>query len=487
MIRASDGSVGPRGREHCANKAEMSERAAEPSDTRQSLLTDPRRFMRVLVGVTLAALALRVAYVVISRQDISFGGDAFFYHGGANLLADGHGFVEPYSYLTGHIVQAADHPPLYLLYLAIPSLVGMTSTLTHLLWSCLLGAATVLVVGLIGRHVGTPRIGVIAAVVAGLYPNLWVADGSLQAETAAMFTTALTVLLAYRYLQRPCLLRLVAVGVASGAAALARSELILLVPFVVIPLVCSTDTVSWRHKVRWLGAAVVAALVVIGPWVGYNIARFRHPVYLSSQYPSLLSAANCDTTYYGSLLGYYSVACIANAERQSHAAGDQSQTGIAFQRSASNYIRHHLGRLPVVVAARLGRIFEVYRPAQNLSLREYLDGAEKSVARAALIGFYLLASLSVVGGVLLRRRRAQVFPLLAPIVVVLITVVVTYGNPRFRTAAEVMLAVLGAVAIDAVASRRPVLRGRGARSDPTVVGTGDDETGATTGPRPAVE
>jgi hypothetical protein len=41
--------------------------------------------------------------------------------------------------------------------------------------------------------------------------------------------------------------------------------------------------------------------------------------------------------------------------------------------------------------------------------------------------------------------------MLAPIVVVVITVLVTYASTRFRTTAEPSIAVLAAVAIDALA------------------------------------
>jgi 4-amino-4-deoxy-L-arabinose transferase-like glycosyltransferase len=448
----------------CANKAAMSERATELVDADRSRRVQ-RRFMWTLAGVTLAALGIRVMYVLTSRKDIVPVGDSYFYHAGANLLARGHGFIEPYFYLSGHTVQAAEHPPLYLVYLSVPSFLGMTSTLTHLLWSCVLGAATVFVVGLLGRAVLSARVGVIAAILAALYPNLWFPDGSLQAETAAMFTTALTVLLAYRYLRRPSMARLAAVGAAAGVAALARSELILLAVLVVVPLALSTRTVSLRRRLCCLAVGLLATMVVIGPWIGFNLVRFRHPVYLSAQYPALLASANCDATYNGSLIGYFSLPCAATYARQAHVAGDQSQMAIGFQRSATNYIRRHLSRVPVVVAARVGRILEVFRPSENLRLREYLDGAERPVALGALVGYYVLALLSIVGGLVLRRRGIRLFPLLAPVAVVLITVVVTYGNTRFRAPAEVVLAVLGAVAIDTVVSRLAMTRARRARPD----------------------
>jgi hypothetical protein len=53
------------------------------------------------------------------------------------------------------------------------------------------------------------------------------------------------------------------------------------------------------------------------------------------------------------------------------------------------------------------------------------------------------------------------FPLLAAPAAVLITVVVTYANTRFRAPAEVALAVLAAVAIDAAIGWTAQRRGRG--------------------------
>jgi hypothetical protein len=74
-----------------------------------------------LAAVAVIGLAVRVTYVLLEQRDIDFGGDARFYHDGANLLADGKGFISPFDHHKGHVVEAADHPPLYLVFLAIPS------------------------------------------------------------------------------------------------------------------------------------------------------------------------------------------------------------------------------------------------------------------------------------------------------------------------------------------------------------------------------
>jgi len=102
------------------------------------------------------------------------------------------------------------------------------------------------------------------------------------------------------------------------------------------------------------------------------------------------------------------------------------------------------------------RIVGLYKPSLYVRADWYVEGRDPIwISWAALYSFWALALLSI-GGVLgLRRasgrgpedRASPVYPLIAPIMVVLVTVVVTYASTRFRTTAEPSLAVLAAVAI----------------------------------------
>ena len=418
---------------------------------------DPRWFRPALTLVVVAALAVRVAYVLISRRNFDPHGDAFFYHGAANLLAEGKGFISPFFVTSGLHRAAAEHPPLYIVFLAIPSVLGMKSVLAHLLWSCLLGTATVWLVGLLGRAVGGARIGIVAAVIAAVYPNMWAPDGMLEAETLSMFAATATLLLAYRYWQRPSWRRLVLVGLGCGAGALARSELILLVPLLVVPLVWATRDRAWQERLRWLGAAVVAAAIVIAPWTVYNSTRFVHPILLSAQVDPLLASANCDSVYYGDFQGYFDIQCAADIAKKEGLTlrDDESQEGVVYRRAALAYVRGHLSRLPVVEGVRLLRIAGLYKPALYVRADWYVEGRDPIwISWAALYTFWVVALLSIAGAVVLHRRaratddRAPpVYPLIALVVVVLVTVLVTYASTRFRTTAEPALCVLAGVAI----------------------------------------
>jgi 4-amino-4-deoxy-L-arabinose transferase-like glycosyltransferase len=421
----------------------------------------PRWFGPALAAVVVGALAVRVAYVLISRRNFDPGGDAYFYHAGANLLADGKGFISPFFARVGLHRAAAEHPPLYVVFLAIPSVLGLKSVLTHLLWSCVLGTGTVWLVGLLGRAVGGARVGVMAAVIAALYPNLWAPDGMLQAETLSMFVVTATLLLAYRYWQRPSARRLVLVGFACGAGALARSELTLLVPLVVVPLVWSTRDRAWRERLRWLGAAIAASVIVVAPWTIYNVTRFEHPILLSAQIDPLLASANCDSVYYGDLQGYFDIRCaVAIAQKEGLTLhDDESQEDLVYRREAFAYVRANMSRLPVVEGVRLLRIVGLYKTSLYVHADALIEGRDPVwISWAALYSFWVLALLSIAGAVAWRRGRSSpgssppprppLYPLIAPVVVVLVTVLVTYASTRFRTTAEPSIAVLAAFAID---------------------------------------
>lgn len=414
-----------------------------------------RWFIWALVAVAVVGLAVRVTFVLVEQRELDFGGDARFYHEGANLLADGKGFISPFDFDRGRTVEAAEHPPLYLVFLAIPSALRLTSTLTHLLWSCALGAATIVLVGLLGRAVANERVGIFAAALLAVFPDAWMSDGSLLAETAAMFTATLAVLLAYHCWRQPSWRRFAAVGAAIGAATLARSELALLVVALLLPLGLLAPGFDVRRRVRGLGAGALAALIVVAPWVGYNLVRFREPLLLSSQFGPLLASANCDTTYYGPLLGFFSIPCDrAIAEREIEPGLDQSERDSIYRREALEYARDHASRLPVVMAARAGRVLGVFRPGQQTANDAFLGQYRLGLVRVALYTFQAIAVLAVVGAIILRRRRTvPLFPLLAAPVAVLATVLATYGLTRFRFAAEPALIILAAVAIDAAVAR----------------------------------
>jgi hypothetical protein len=67
--------------------------------------------------------------------------------------------------------------------------------------------------------------------------------------------------------------------------------------------------------------------------------------------------------------------------------------------------------------------------------------------------WYALIPFAVYGGVVMRRRRITLIPVVATLVVVIVSVALIWGTPRFRLPVDVVAIVLAAVAIDALLTR----------------------------------
>jgi peptidoglycan/LPS O-acetylase OafA/YrhL len=381
---------------------------------------------------------------------VPIAGDPYYYHHGANLLADGEGFPHPFRLLEDHQrVAGADHPPGYIIVLAAASLVGLRSFLAHQLWSCVLGAAAVAMTGIAGRRVAGPRVGLLAAGIAAVYPNFWFNDGLVMSETLILLVASTTIWVAYRFWDRPSRGTALALGAVVGVATLTRAESTLLVVLLVIPLALLVRTVSMRERILLATIGTVAAATIVAPWVLYNLARFEEPVTLSSQLGPTLQVANCDDTFYGPdhsgrTIGFWSYPCIAQLTPP---AGDPSVQEVYFRDRALDYIREHERRLPVVMGARVLRTWGLFAPLEQINL-DRIETRELPASRVGLAMYYALAAGSIAGVVILRRRKVPVLPLLAPIAGVTIMVAFVYGTTRFRAIAEPSLVILGAVALD---------------------------------------
>lgn len=411
--------------------------------------TPERRFTVVLAGITLVGLAIRLLYVLVVWQDRELLGDPVFYHEAANLLADGRGFLNPFALRDGIELQSADHPPLYTVYLALVSLVGVRSPVGHMVASCVLGAAAVYVMGLVGKEVGGRRVGLVAAALVAVYPNTWRYDGMILSESMVLLVVGVTLLLAYRYWRMPSMWRLVGVAVGVALSALARSELLLLSVALVLPLAALTRSRPVRVRVGWLAAAAAASVIVLAPWVVFNLGRFDRAVLLSGQMEVTLTVANCPGAYYGPLVGYWDYSCggvILDAAGVDATTGDGDAERVLLDETLS-YMRSEADRIPAVIGVRVARLFNVWNPVNAVDIDTVVERHPRPVAWASLVSFWAVALAAAVGAVMLRRRRTLLFPLLAPLGVVVATTVLFYASTRFRAATEGALCVLAAVAL----------------------------------------
>ena len=322
------------------------------------------------------------------------------------------------------------------------------------MWSAVLGTATIAVCGLAGRELGGARLGLWAAAIAAVYPNLWVHDGMLLSETAAIFAGAVVVWLSYRAVARPSIGRMAALGAGCGLGALARAELATLVVLVALPIAVLARDLPWSRRLLRFGVAALVAVLAMAPWVGYNLSRFHRPVYLSNGAGVTQAAANCHSTYYGPLLGYKDLGCQFRTEdRVKRPTDDESDLDARSGQAARRYMRAHLDRLPVVMAAHVGRVLGLYRPQDDIHFDIHNFKRAPSVAWSTLYSYYVVAVLAVVGLVMLRRRRIPIFPLVAIPAAIILTATIAFGQLRYRAAAEPSLVIAAAAALHLVTNR----------------------------------
>ena len=451
------------------------------------LAQDSRRFYVGLGAITGLALAWRVFYVVHERGRIALNGDAAYYHWQSILIAKGFGFVDPFRYeIFGQITPSAGHPPAYLLYLAAVSRFVGTSQLTHRLASTLLGAGAVFTLGVLARHIfRNDWAGWTAAVLAAAYAHLWINDEMLMSESMYVLAIAVAVLLCYRFWDAPRIRSAVFMGLGIAFAALSRAEAISLFPFLAIPfgyLVTRRGggKIAWKQGTKFALASCVAGGLLILPWVAYNLTRFEHPVLLSNGAGSVLMASNCDSyvpagepqagtyrgTYRGTYAGYWSIFCSGGLDAKldhfyspkkaayykqqlgnipgtdTNFFGDESTHEQAWRAVGIAELKDHLGQMPRVVVLRVGRMWDFYRPGQNIFLNGVLEGRGEWQSRLATYEYFPLLALSIGGLVLLRRRRVPILPFLAIALTITITAATSFGITRYRAPVDAMLPVL---------------------------------------------
>src|SRR4051794_36257656 len=140
----------------------------------------PRAFWLPLAGVVAVGVVLRVVHVIAVAPDTAIFTDGFFFHWVAAYVADGHGYVNPAELLFhGHSIPTAQHPPLYTFVLAAATKLGITGDEVQRSLGCVFGAGTITAIGVLGRRVGGPAVGLVAAGLAAVNPTLIAADGAL--------------------------------------------------------------------------------------------------------------------------------------------------------------------------------------------------------------------------------------------------------------------------------------------------------------------
>jgi hypothetical protein len=419
-----------------------------------------RRQFRIGLGlVTLLAAMWRLGYLIAAKLDAPLLlNDSLYFSIQAGRNSEGDWFRENLTALPG-----AEHGPLTSLYLT-PWSLGSTDNVPWQRFAItLVGIAAVFVIGLLGDRFAGPRVGLVAALIAAVYPNLWINDSLVMSESLAVLIVAGSLVVALDFDCRPGLGRAVALGLLAGLGALTRSEIALFAAGF-------AGLAWWRaagHPRRVLMPILVvgAAAVTVAPWVNYNVIRFERPVLLSTNGETTLLGANCDSTYYDDI-GGWDLRCLT--EHPEVEGVDGSVRSAERRELALEYVGDHLDRLPVVVAARIGRLLDVYRLESLVALDVGEEKARPAVW-AGIVTWWILAPSAVFGWITSGRAGdGRRWWLVVPLVAVLLTTVLFYGAHRIRAPAEPVIVTLAATGL--VAAFDGVRRRMAVRTSSTPAG-----------------
>jgi 4-amino-4-deoxy-L-arabinose transferase-like glycosyltransferase len=402
-----------------------------------------RRFRLTLGAIAFGAFVVRLVYMLIVRH-YELAGDQPYYHQQSDFLADGVGFHTGPGADSG---PAATHPPLTTIVLSIASrLASGNSIFEQRLTTVLLGVATVAVIGLIARDLAGPRAGLLAAGIAAITPTLWTYDGQLLSESLAGLLIAASLWCAYKYLREPHVKWAALLGLACGLAMLTRGELMFLALCVVVPvIVVGTRGAIWPRVGR-VAIAGLAALVVVGPWVGYNLSRFEKPVYLSTSIGGAICGSNNPEAYSGPKIGLWAPSPEAcPLPKQPNV--DSSVIAHKWSDAGFEYLKHHVGDVPVAVLARLGRVWGVFRPGNTV---QYLidESLPSGSSWAGYAAYWLIVPFALWGLWLLRKRGTAIFPMVGLFVVTSLASASFYGLIRLRLSSDIAFVVLAGIALD---------------------------------------
>lgn len=222
--------------------------------------------LRTLIGVNVAAhplwfifgvsFAMRVLWVVASHPDPYNMVDSTEYHEMATALLDGKGLITWIGFVR---------PPLYPIFVAMCYAVGGIVAL-QLAQAALGGAASALI-AVLSRRLGADSIGLwCAGLAAAFYPWFFQFVGGLASENLFTPVAILAFVLIIDAADRVSARRALLAGISFGLATLARTNLLVLSPFLAAWWFRSSSRL--RAGLFWLGI-----LASLAPFIAYNVAQ----------------------------------------------------------------------------------------------------------------------------------------------------------------------------------------------------------------------
>lgn len=416
-----------------------------------------RNELLVLLGIGLLAFVLRLLFVLGMQDSPYFDApimDEEYHVQWAEAIAAGEEFQ------PGPFFRA----PLYPWFLgALRSAFGADLLLPRIV-QCLLGALCAILCYLLGKRAFDPRTGLLAGFGGATYWVFLYFDSQLLVPTLILPLDLLALLLTIGLARRPDGRSAFLAGLVWGLSAIARPNVLLLMPLLAIWLLLRARP-RWRAgllRATWL---TIGVLLPIAPITIYNATEGDDLVLIASNGGVNFWIGNNPVadgrtavvpgTRYGWWEGYHD--SIAQAEAAEGRKLKPSEVSQHYAAKTWDWILDNPGDALANLGWKFRLFFSDLELGNNLEVRFFSERYNPFI-RFLPLRFCVLMGLGLLGLLLCLRRPGELFPLWSFVLVYILSIVAFFVCSRYRLPVLPPLIVLGAHAffwlIDAARQRR---------------------------------
>jgi len=405
-----------------------------------------RRDIKTVMILVVVALAVRLTFFFINKST-----NPLFYH----PILDA-AFHQQWADDILHKSFWGDEvffrAPLYGYFLAALNAMSGSSIAFAVFVQHLLGVGTVVLVFATTRRFFAPPVALVAGVLCALYWPLIYFEGDLLIVTLFTTLTMAFLLVTSLALARGGMVWFIVSGLLFGLSAITRPSVLIFAP--ALPWVFQLNIKAAGR--RWLRPTVAVALgaaVIIAPVLVRNYIVGRDFVPIASQGGVNLYIGNNPESngtqaivpgVRGDLMGTYrGAADLAEAE-----AGHPlkpSQVSNHFAKKALGFIFGSPGAALSLTARKFYYFWGAVERANSKYIQFFWR--HYGLGRIPLPGFWLVGPLSLLGGLLLWRRRGELSLLYLFVLTYMVGVIVFFVNARFRLPVTPVLIIFAAFAL----------------------------------------
>jgi len=405
------------------------------------------------MSIFLLALLVRVIYNNTVAHSYYPLHDSFLYQTiGIHLLQE-HCFC-----LSSHI-PTVDRAPLWPILLAGIDLFFGSNDYFARLFLCLIGSGTCVFIFLFARDLYGGRMGLLAGIIAAVYPELYIYDGWLYQESLYTFLLCALCYTLYRLQYTPqgkermwiwC-------GILLSLLSLTRPNgLIVIGVFLCWAIIMlRVKILLWRPAIKGIIVATGIAFILIAPWTvrNYLVSRAFIPI-ATGEGTVLIGAYNDEILKKPGFVGSWLNPLISSPEvaRQFPlsicTASCEVAREAAFKDHAVKWITDHIQSMPYLLELHFLNMWQPDTHEADLPTDRFSSQLSSRIVlvmmRTFPIPIFILAALGFL--ITLRRWREFLF-IYCMIVLTIAQCLIFYGSARFRAPIEPMLILLATGAI----------------------------------------